>query len=82
MRNETEFIKCSNRRYLTAKASKFLSRCVDIAAKQNGITRYHEEFRPTKERLSKIIHSLFIDENKSIEEIKQLIKNRKILLQK
>jgi len=82
MKNETEFIKCSRNRHLTAKASKFLSRCIEIAAQQHGLTRYHSGFKPTKERISKIVTSLFIDKNKSIQDVKELIKNRKILIRK
>ena len=77
MRNETEFIKCSKKRYLTAKASKFLSRCIDIAVKQRGYTRYHSEMKPLKEQIKNLVTSLFIDQKLSINDIKELIKNSK-----
>ena len=82
MKNESTFIKCSKKRTLTAKALKFLNRCIDIMAKQKGLTRYHAELKPLKEKLSTIIYHLFIDKQLSIEDIKELIKNRnKNLLQ-
>lgn len=80
MKNETEFIKCSKNRYLTAKASKFQNRCVEIAVKQYGLTRYHPEMKPLKEKTCSLITSLFIDKKMSIDEIKELIKNRTLTL--
>jgi len=78
MRNETEFIKCTKNRWLTAKAQKFVSRCVDIVASQNGYSRYHQQIKPIKTHLKQVLDHLFIDQKLSIEEIKVLIKNRKI----
>ena len=82
MKNETDFIKCSKNRYLTAKACKFQNKVIEIAVKQYGLTRYHEEMKPLKNKVKNLITSLFIDKKLSIEEIKELIKNRKILINK
>lgn len=76
MRNETEFIKSTSERTLTAKACKFVHKCIVIMAEQRGYTRYHKEIREIKEQLHNLLVSLFIDKGLSINEIKELIKNR------
>lgn len=76
MRNESEFIKCSKKRFLTAKAQKFVDRCIEIAANQRGLNRYSPEFKEVKDKISSLLKSLFIDKNKSIDEIKEMIRNR------
>jgi hypothetical protein len=78
MKNETELIKSTNKRQLTAKGYSFLNNCIGIMAQQYGLTRYHSEMKPKKEKLSALIHSLIIDEKKTTEEIKEMIKNRTI----
>lgn len=78
MRNETEFIKSTKERTLTAKAYKFMWQCIDIVAQQNGYTRYHKETREVKANLRELMIHLFIDKGLSINEIKELIKNRTI----
>lgn len=80
MRNETEFIKCSKNRHLTAKAQKFLDRCIEIGLDQYGLVRYDSRTKPYKDKLSELIKTLFIDKGLSIDDIKELIKNRKITL--
>jgi|TARA_R110000850_G_scaffold81058_1_gene174402 hypothetical protein len=79
MRNETEFIKSTPKRYLTAKAQKFTDRCISIACEQRGYTRYYAEMKPLKAKITKLLNSLFIDKGMSIKEIKQLIKDRDLL---
>mgnify|MGYP003519354213 CR=1 len=79
MRNETEFIKSTSERTLTAKAYKFVWKCIDIIAEQNGFNRYSKELKPLKEKLQNLLVSLFIDKRLSINEIKELIKNRTII---
>ena len=49
MRNETEFIKSTSERTLTAKAYKFIHQCIVIMAEQRGYTRYHKEIREIKD---------------------------------
>ena len=39
MRNETEFIKSTKERTLTAKAYKFIKQCKEIIANQRGTDR-------------------------------------------
>ena len=78
MKNETELIKSTAKRQLTAKGYRFLNRSIEIMAQQYGLTRYHAEMKPQKEKLSTLLHSLIIDQKKSIEEIKEMIKNRNI----
>lgn len=75
-KNETDLIKSTAKRQLTAKGYKFLNRCIEIMSIQHGLTRYHKEMKPKKEKLSMLINRLIIDERKSIEEIKDMIKNR------
>jgi len=74
VKNETSLIKSSIRRTLTAKGNKFCYRLVDVAAKQRGLTRYHKEFRPLKEKLLDSVKSLIIDHGKNEKEIKLIIK--------
>ena len=76
MKNETEFIKSTKDRVLTAKAQKFLYSCIDIAVKQRGLTRYHQETKPLRAKLDFVVRDLFINKGKSIKEIKEMIKNR------
>lgn len=78
-RNYNEYIRCIHTRTLSAKGYKFLSRCVDIACKNKGYTRYHKEMKPLREKLTEIIKHLFIDRGMSHTEIADLIKSRKYL---
>lgn len=79
MKNHSEYIKSVTERTLTAKGYKFLNRCIEIACENKGYTRYHSEMKPLKEKLSNIIHVLFIDKNMTHKEISELIKSRKHL---
>ena len=78
MKNYSELIKDKNKRILSAKGYKFLWRCIDIVAEQNGVCRYSKEITPLKEKLRNILNFLIIDEELSLEEIKLMIKNREI----
>ena len=80
MRNETQYIKSTKDRTLTAKALKFKSQCIEVMVKQYGLTRYHHELKPLKLKLSNLLNYLFIDERKSINEIKEIIKQRNLLI--
>lgn len=79
MKNHNEAVKCPIRRILTAKGSKFLWKCIDIAAEVKGCHRYSKEFRETKEKLRSIIEHLLIDKGLTIEQTKELIKSRKYI---
>jgi hypothetical protein len=76
MKNETLFIKSTKERTLTAKAYKFVNKCVVLVCEQRGYTRYHAETKSVKSELSLLLNHLFIDKGMSIEDIKLLIKNR------
>ena len=79
MKNETELIKSTSKRQLTAKGHKFVWRCIDIIADQRGSNRYAPEMKPVKEQLIKLLDHLIIDRRHSIEDIKLMIQNRKTL---
>ena len=81
-KNETELIKCSKNRFLTAKAVRFKRDCITIIGKQNNLSIYSEELKPVKKQLSKVLEYLIFDEKKTLKEIKELIKNRTLLIEK
>jgi len=76
MRNYSETICNKQKRQLTAKGNKFLSQLIDIAAKKYGLTRYHSEFKPLKDKIRILVHHLLIDKELTINEVKEIIKNR------
>lgn len=78
MKNETEFIKSTQERTLTAKASKFVNKCVMLMAEQRGYTRYHKEIKEVKVQLTNLLIHLFIDKGMSISEVTDVIKNRTV----
>lgn len=78
MKNYSELIRDKQKRMLSAKGHKFVWRCIDILAKQNGTNGYDPNLKGPKNKLREILHHLMIDKEMSIEEIKTLIKNRKI----
>ena len=80
MKNYSELIKSKNKRTLTAKGNSFVWRCLDIAAKQRNLHPYSKELKPLKEKFFNIMYFLILDQEKTIEEIKELIKNRNLLL--
>lgn len=81
MKNYSDLIKDKSKRTLTAKAYKFLWKCIDIIAESKGLNRYSLEMRPVKEKFSKIINHLIIDKEMTISEITELIKSRQFLNQ-
>tara|TARA_R110000796_G_scaffold220834_1_gene336901 strand:+ start:122 stop:376 length:255 start_codon:yes stop_codon:yes gene_type:complete len=81
-KNETELIKCSKNRFLTAKALRFKRDCIAIIGKQNNLSIYSEELKHVKKQLSKVLEYLIFDEKKTLKEIKELIKNRTLLIEK
>lgn len=76
MKNYSITICNKEKRQLSAKGYKFLSQIIEIVANKNGVTRYHSEFKPLKNNIYELIHYLLIDEEKSIDEVKEIIKNR------
>ena len=75
-RNETDLIKCSKSRKLTAKGYKFKWQFIDLIAKNKGLNKYSKELNPIKEKFSLIIDDLIIDKKMTLNEIKELIKSR------
>lgn len=75
-KNYNDLIKDKQKRTLTAKGYKFLSRCIDIACRQRGLTRYHKEMKPLKDSLTLVLHDLIIDKEFTIEQIKEVVKKR------
>ena len=78
-RNYSDLIASKEKRQLTAKGYKFLTNCIEIASKQRGLTRYHTKMKPIKEKLKNIMFYLLIDKELSIEQIKEIVNNKKIL---
>ena len=78
-KNETDLIKSKKNRLLTAKGYKFLNNCIELAANQRGLNRYHNEFKPLKEKIKTIIEDLIIDKNLSIEQIKEIAQKNRFL---
>lgn len=79
-KNYSDLIKDKPKKILTAKGYKFLWKCIDIVAKQRGLNRYSQELKPVKEKLKEILSYLIIDKELSIEEIKEIVKNRTLNL--
>lgn len=72
-KNYSDLIKDKKNRTLTAKGYKFLSKCIDIAAEQRGLTRYHKEIKPIREQLRAILTHLIVDLEYSTAEIKKVV---------
>jgi phosphotransacetylase len=75
MKNYSDTICNKQNRTLTAKAYKFQTKVIEIVAKKNGITRYHSEFKFTREKLNMLFQDLFIDKELTILEVKEIIQN-------
>ena len=76
MKNYSETICNKEKRQLTAKGYKFLTQIVQIVANKNGLHRCQSEFKPVKEKIYNLIHHLLIDKELTINEVKEIIKNR------
>lgn len=79
MKNFSVLINNKSDRTLSAKGNKFLNQCVLILANSKGLTRYHSEFKSTKEKITVLIKDLIIDKEMNIYEIKELIKSTRFL---
>jgi len=75
-KNYSDLIKSKENRTLTAKGYKFLWKCIDVVADNKGLSRYSKDLKGIKEKLRLIIEQLIIDEEKTLQEIKSIIKNR------
>jgi hypothetical protein len=77
MRNYSEAICNKQKRQLTAKGNKFVNRCIKIALNKQGLnSRLLPEAKPTVKKLNEIIHYLLIDQELTINEVTEIIKNR------
>lgn len=74
MENYSDTICSIKNRTLTAKAYKFKTRVIEIVAKKNGLTRYHSEFRETKDKINTLCLDLFINKKMTINQVKEFIK--------
>lgn len=82
-KNYSELIKDKNKRILTAKGYKFQWQCIELIAKTKNVNfcRFSPEIKELKNKFTKIYLHLVIDEEFSLKEIKELIKNRKLLIE-
>lgn len=78
-KNHSELIKDKEKRILTAKAYRFVWRCIDLIAENKNLNRYSAEMKPLKAKFSAIINDLIIDKGMTIPEITDLIKSRTFL---
>jgi hypothetical protein len=76
MKNQSDTICNKQKRQLTAKANKFVTRCSDIALNKRGINRYCADARPMKAKVKELLHYLFLDLEYSIDQAKEVISNR------
>jgi hypothetical protein len=76
MKNYSDTICNKSKRQLSAKGNDFLQKCIMIALNKKCLNRYSQEAKPIKSRMKDLIHFLFIDEEKTIDEVKEIIKNR------
>ena len=74
MKNQTDTIKNKSQIILTAKAYKFVWKCIDIIVASKGLSRYSPEAKDLKIRFQTIAEHLFIDKELSISQVKELIK--------
>lgn len=78
-RNYSKLIANKQKRQLTAYGYKFLSRYIEIASKQRGLTRYHKEMQPIKDKLKEILDYLIIDKEMTIDDIKKILHDKKLI---
>lgn len=77
-RNYSKLIRNKEKRELSSAGLKFFYRCFDLACKQRNLTIYHKETKPLMDKLKKLMEHLIIDREMSKEEIKELVKNKKL----
>ncbi len=76
MKNYSDTICNKTKRQLSAKGNDFLQKCIMIALNKKGLNRYSNEAKPIKSKMKDLIHYLLIDEEKTIDEVKEIIRNR------
>ena len=83
-KNYSDLIKCKNERLLTAKGYKFKWQCIELIAKTKNINycRFSPQIKELKNNFTNIFLHLVIDKELTLKEIKELIKNRNLLIQK
>ena len=82
-KNYSDLIKDKNKRLLTAKAYKFQWQCIELIAKTKNINycMYSSEIKELKVKFTNIFLHLVIDKELNLKEIKELIKNKTLLIE-
>ena len=75
-KNYNEVVADLKKRQLTAKGHKFIEQLADIVCNKKGYQRYTIEYRLIKQRLRDIVETLFLDHLMTLNEVKEVIKNR------
>lgn len=76
MKNYSETICNLEKRQFSAKGAKFLHIIQTIALNKQGLNFYAPESKPIKQKIRILIEYLIFDELKTIDEVKEIIKNR------
>lgn len=82
-KNYSELIKDKNKRILTAKGYKFQWQCIELIAKtkNQNFCRFSPQIKELKNKFTEIYLHLVIDKELTLKEIKELIKNRNLLIE-
>ncbi len=76
MKNYSAEICNLEKRQLSAKGIKFLHNIERIALNKKGLNFYAPESKPIKQKIKTLIEYLIFDQLKTIDEVKEIIKNR------
>lgn len=77
--NETDLIKNSSQRLMTAKGYKLTWKFIDKAALANNTHRMSPDFREKKEKLYSLIDTLVFDKKATYEQLSDLLNKIKIV---
>ena len=82
-KNYSELIKDKNKRLLTAKGYKFQWQCIELIANTKNVNccRFSPEIKELKNKFTNIYLHLVIDKELNLKQIKELIKNRNLLIE-
>jgi hypothetical protein len=82
-KNYSELIKDKNKRLLTAKGHKFQWQCIELIAKTKNVNfcMYSPQIKELKNKFTNIYLHLVIDKELNLKQIKELIKNRNLLIE-
>lgn len=82
-KNYSELIKDKNKRLLTAKGYKFQWQCIELIAKTKNVNfcKYSPQIKELKNKFTNIFLHLVIDKELNLKQIKELIKNRNLLIE-